>query len=111
MFKQPIIFIDQYSGLSGGQRVLLQIVNQITKLGYSCIVILPEKGPLTMELEGIGVRCLYLPMGHYSIGQKNIIEMIIYLLRLPRLTIRLYNIIRRSNASLVYANGARSFMF
>ncbi len=109
MLKKPIIFIDQYSGLSGGQKVLLNIVSHLTKSEYACTVILPEKGQLTKEFEKISVKCQYLPMGYYSIGRKNIIETIVYLLRLPILTIMLYNIIRKTKASLVYANGARSF--
>jgi len=109
MRNKSILFLDQYSNLSGGQKVLFNIVSYLCNENNNCKVILPEPGPLSIKLENIKANCIYFPMGYYSIGKKSFLESLTYLLRLPLLVILLCNYLRKEKVDLVYANGARTF--
>jgi len=111
MLNKIILFLDQYPGLSGGQRVLLNICLEFSRNGYSCIVALPSKGPLSVELEKNGIETMVLPMGYYSITRKNIFDLFSYSLRLPILIFLLQRIIKNRRIDIVYANGARTFIW
>lgn len=109
MPKKTILFLDQYSGLSGGQRVLLNITQAFSKEGYRCIVVLPEAGLLSQKLELCQVKSIFLPVGYYSIATKNGWDFLNYIFRLPILIYLLIKLIKKEKIGLVYANGARTF--
>ena len=94
MHKKTIVFIDQYPGLSGGQRVLLNIALDFSKNGYRCIAVLPAKGLLSTELENQEIETMVFPMGYYSITGKNIFDLLNYGLRLPLLIFLLLRLIK-----------------
>ncbi len=108
---KTILFLDQYPGLSGGQRVLLNISLEFSRNGYRCIVALPSKGPLSAELEKNGIETVVLPIGYYSITRKNIFDFFSYILRLPILIFLLLRLIKNKEINIVYANGARTFIW
>jgi len=107
--KKTILFLDQYSGLSGGQKVLLNIIQAFAKKGYKCIAVLPEKGLLSQKLEQLGIEVIFFPIGYYSITQKNLFDLLNYGLRFPILTYLLTNLIRNKKIGIIYANAARTF--
>ncbi len=109
--KKAILFLDQYSGLSGGQKVLLNIIQAFSKEGYKRITILPEKGLLSQKLEQLEIETIFFPIGSYSITQKNLFDFLNYSLRLPILVFLLIDLIIRKKIDVVYANGARTFIW
>lgn len=109
MPKKAILFLDQYSGLSGGQRVLLNIIQAFSKESYRCLVVLPEAGLLSQKLELYQVKSIFLPVGYYSITTKNSGDFLNYIFRLPLLIYLLIKLIKKEKIGLVYANGARTF--
>jgi len=111
MHKKTIVFIDQYPGLSGGQRVLLNIALDFSKNGYSCMVVLPAKGLLATELEKQGIETIVFPMGYYNITKKNIFDLLNYGFRLPVLIFLLLRLIKNKGVDIIYANGARTFIW
>jgi glycosyltransferase involved in cell wall biosynthesis len=111
MPTKTILFLDQYANLSGGQKVLLAVAEAFTRRGYTCSVILPKEGILSEKLKSLGVECLFFPIGYYSITRKNFFDFINYSVRLPLLTCLLFSCIRKKRVSLVYANGARTFIW
>ena len=107
--KKKILFLEQYSNVSGGQRVLLQILKKFPKRDYELITVVPQQGPLSDELDSLGVRYVILASGFYKISRKTWQDIIRYMWRLPFLVIRLLHLIEQERIDLVYANGARTF--
>jgi len=106
-----ILFLEQFSNISGGQRVLLNTIAGLDRTKYLPFVIVPGKGELTGELEKLGIRYSALPIGNYSAGRKNIIDIISYVLRTILLIPLTMRLIKREKIDLVYANAPRTFIF
>ncbi|TBR14973.1 glycosyltransferase family 1 protein [bacterium] len=109
MRNQNILFLDQYSGLSGGQKVLLDIIKSLSKKGWFCTVVLPGKGLLLEKIEALGGKCVIFPIGKYGIGKKSLLDILNYAFKIPALTFMLVGLIKKNNPDVVYANGARTF--
>ncbi len=107
---KKILFLEQYGKLSGGQKVLLSIIDGL-KADYEFSVILPETGALTEELDKRGIAYQQLPVGYYSLGKKNPLDFFNYIVRLPYLILKLCVIIDKEKPDLIYANAARTFVF
>lgn len=58
---KTILFIHQSADLYGSDKTLLYLVNSI-KNEFNSIVVVPEKGPLTEELEKINVEVFIIPV-------------------------------------------------
>ncbi len=110
MPKKKILFLDQYAQLGGGQKVLLSIIKHL-KDDYNCSVVVPGHGLLTDELNRLKVHYIVLPVGYYGIGHKTLFDIISYTVRIPYLAYRLKHILRMRHIDLVYANGARTFIW
>jgi glycosyltransferase involved in cell wall biosynthesis len=108
--RKKILFLEQYVKLSGGQQVLLSLIKGL-KEHYEIHVVLPEKGELTEELGHLKIGYTVFPMGYYTLGRKTVSDILRYLLRLPYLIQNLKKLIREKDTDLVYANGARTFVW
>jgi glycosyltransferase involved in cell wall biosynthesis len=106
---KKILFLEQYSKISGGQKVLLSMIDGLCADFCICVTV-PEKGELTKELENRHIAYRRLPVGYYSLGKKTILDIILYLIRMPYLIIKLWLIIKQEKPDLVYANAARTFV-
>jgi len=106
-----ILFLEQFSKISGGQKVLLNILAGLDRDKYLPYVGIPEKGELSDELEKLGVNYFILPLGSYSPGRKNILDIISYLFRSLFLIPRLVRIIRSYKINLIYANAPRTYLW
>jgi glycosyltransferase involved in cell wall biosynthesis len=111
MPEKNILFLDQYSGLSGGQKVLLDIITAFSKKGYRCLAGLPGEGLLSGKLEELKVETKFFPLGYYSITSKSIFDFLGFGLRLPVLIFLLARLIKHEKIGFVYANGARTFLW
>ena len=111
MSSKKIIFLEQYSKVSGGQKVLLSVISGLNKDCYSPLVILPDKGELFVTLKEADIDVQILPIGYYSVGKKKLVDVVRYSFRLPFLIFFLNQIIKKEKANLVYANGARTFIW
>ncbi|MCG2712072.1 MAG: glycosyltransferase family 4 protein [Candidatus Omnitrophica bacterium] len=107
---KKILFLEQYAKISGGQKVLLSLIDGM-KDDFDFCVVIPSPGALTGELEKRNIAYKYLPVGYYSLGKKNTWDVINYILRLPYLILKLCLIIDEEKPDLIYANAARTFVF
>ncbi|MCF7893137.1 MAG: glycosyltransferase family 4 protein [Candidatus Omnitrophica bacterium] len=106
---KKIVFLEQYCRISGGQKVLLEIIESLDKSRYKAMVVLPARGQLSELLQAKAVPFKVLPLGFYSLGYKSFFDLINYCARLPVLLFLFALIIKREKPDLVYANGARTF--
>ena len=106
-----ILFLEQYSRISGGQLCLLELIEKLDKDEFTPIVAVPEKGELTERLNSMGVKSAILPLGSYSTGKKGILDILKYFFRCILLIPLTMRIIKSHGISLVYANAPRTFLW
>lgn len=57
-----ILFIHQSAELYGSDKTLLMLLKKINRNNFFCIVILPNNGPLQIELEKLGIKVVIAPV-------------------------------------------------
>lgn len=108
---KKILFLEQFSKISGGQIVLLQILSSLDKNKYKPYVVIPDKGPLVDKLEKLGIKYFVLPIGSYSTGNKSFWDVIKYITLSFIMVFRVFNIIAKEKIDLVYANAPRTYVW
>jgi glycosyltransferase involved in cell wall biosynthesis len=106
-----ILFLEQFSKLSGGQFVLLSIIDGLNRSIINPIVVLPEIGDLSKELDKRRVEYVCLPIGEYSAGKKPWTEIIKMLFSSFWLTFLVVRLIKAKKIQVVYANAPRTFLW
>ncbi len=62
--RLKVCFFAHLSSLLGAERMLLDLVTDLwADHGVSCLVILPEPGPLSLALAQVGAKCLFADYG------------------------------------------------
>ncbi|MFA5034518.1 MAG: glycosyltransferase family 4 protein [Candidatus Margulisiibacteriota bacterium] len=106
-----ILFLEQFSSLGGGQRMLLQLLKGLDRSIYNPCVILPAEGDLTKELTKLGVKYYCSSMATLTLGRKNIFDLARYLADSVFLTASAVKIIRSEKIDLIYAKAPRTFLW
>jgi len=96
MKKNNILFINPYSLLYGAEKCLLDIIRCIDNTKYKAIVLLPEEGPLSKEIEALGVELHYFKSFERA-GTPFPLNKLIF-------SVRFYNFIKKKNIKLVHFN-------
>lgn len=107
---KKILIWESLGILAGGQKVALQIATALSK-EYSCLFLVPEKGPLTDRLKEMNIRYYVLDIGTYSIGEKRLGDVVTYLKKAPGVFVEAYRIIKKEDVALLYINSARNFVW
>jgi glycosyltransferase involved in cell wall biosynthesis len=108
---KKILFLEQFAAISGGQIVLLQILDSLDRGRYMPFVVLPKKGDLSAELEKRNIQYYVLPIGTYSVGRKGLWDVFKYaFLSLILIPLCVY-VIKKNNIDLVYANAPRTYLW
>ncbi|OGC11400.1 hypothetical protein A3K48_02650 [candidate division WOR-1 bacterium RIFOXYA12_FULL_52_29] len=106
-----ILFLEQFSSVSGGQKMLLQFIKGLDRTSYGPVVILPSEGELARELKKLGVKYYCSPMGNLSLGRKSIVDLISYFYHSISLIIIAMKVVRAENIDLIYAKAPRTFFW
>lgn len=104
-----ILFLEQFSEIGGGQTVLLSILESLDRNKYIPIVALPKDGPLSKKLRQMNIDYFIYPLGEYSLGRKNVFEIISYFINSIRSIFVINRQIKRQNIKVIYANATRTF--
>jgi glycosyltransferase involved in cell wall biosynthesis len=104
--KSSILFLDQQSWLSGGQR-MLETVLGVLAADYDPIVAFPGDGPFRQKLNERNIETITIPLGCYQTGSKARGEMLKFAGRSLLCAFKLILFIRRRGIRLVYINGPR----
>ncbi|MFA7702792.1 MAG: glycosyltransferase, partial [Patescibacteria group bacterium] len=102
--KKKILIWESLPNISGGQRVLLNILPYL-KDNFIVTVIVPSPGDFSRALNELGVVVKFINPGKYSLGKKNIIDVLKYLLLFPLSLIKSFLLINRND--LIYINSTR----
>jgi glycosyltransferase involved in cell wall biosynthesis len=102
---KSLLFVDQFSGLGGAQRGMLDLFPALAD--FTVEVAVPGAGRLTVELERRGIPWHSLDLGEYALGRKSVADVARYALHQPRVVRRLTELAR--GKSLIFANSPRVF--
>jgi glycosyltransferase involved in cell wall biosynthesis len=102
-----VMFLDQFSGLGGGQQCLRDLIPGIVNRGWTAHVGLPPGGPLNQQIADAGGIVHAIELEQYSNGRKNIGDMIRFAHEAPRLATGIRGLLQRHSIDLVYVNGPR----
>jgi len=111
MSRLKILFLEQYSQISGGQKCLLELIDGLDQSCYECYLALPDAGELLDEIQKRGIKYFILPIGKYSLGRKNFLDVLGFMVRNLFLVFLLIRLIRKYRFDLIYANAPRTFVF
>lgn len=76
--KKRVLIWESLSDISGGQRVLLNIL-PFLRDNFLLSVIVPARGAMSMELDKLGVKFIIIPNCRYNLINKKTIDYIKYL--------------------------------
>lgn len=62
VMTKNVLFVHQSAEMYGSDKVLLYLVRDMAAHGFNPIVLLPEEGPLLIELQRCGVEALIVPV-------------------------------------------------
>jgi len=102
-----ILFLDQFSEIGGGQRVLLDVVDAVANRGWTAHVFVPGDGPLVDQLRARNVPVGHIPCGPYRSGGKSAADFLRFGLDVRRQAREIDSRLRQERFDLVYVNGPR----
>ena len=102
--------LDQYSGLGGGQRILMDLAAAFRDAGHGVRVMLPGEGTTSEGLAAEGFSLLSLPLPNMTPGRKPLTEKLTYVLHARRAADAIATALRREKTDLIYANGPRTVL-
>jgi len=106
--RQKIILWEALPNISGGQKVLLDIVSRLKDV-YRFEAIVPSEGLLTNKLRQFGLKVHFIDCGNYNLGKKSFFDVLIFILYTPVILFKAVKII--SSADIIYANCSRIFIW
>ena len=108
--RPRILFLEVLPTVSGGQRVLLDLMPALTER-FDVTVVVPGDGPLARALQAKGAAVTFAPMAEFSLVSKGWRDLASFAADTPRLAMTLRDIIRQQAIQLVYANSSRAFVW
>jgi glycosyltransferase involved in cell wall biosynthesis len=103
--KPSILFVDQFSDISGSQRSLLNLLPALDD--FQLDFALPGPGALTAALQRRGLTWQRLDVGDYSLGRKSLADIARFAARQRGVAATLTRM--AAGKSLIYATGPRVF--
>lgn len=104
-----VLFLDQYAGLGGGQRILMDLAAAFRKAGHEVRVMVPGEGTAVKRLREEGFAVLPLPLPDMTPGRKSLREKLLYPLAAWRAAAAIGRVLTQEPADLLYANAPRAF--
>jgi glycosyltransferase involved in cell wall biosynthesis len=102
-----VLLLDQYAGLGGGQRILVDLTRAFRAAGHGVRVMVPGRGTVEDLLRREGIGVLDLPLPAMTPGRKPLREKLAYPVRARRAAAEVEALLRRDPADLIYANAPR----
>lgn len=103
-----ILFLDQYSQPGGAQQCLMDLLPEVRARGWGARLLAPGEGELVRWCREAGIPVHPLPLGSYSSGGKNALDIVRYGLEVPRMRRALRELIAAYPVDLVHINGPRT---
>ncbi len=105
-----VVLLDQYAGLGGGQRILMDLAEAFRQAGHRVTVFLPGRGTASESLESAGFPVRPLPIPDMTPGRKPISQKLAYPIHARGAAKVLRRFLEGDAADLIYANAPRAFL-
>lgn len=99
--------LDQYAGLGGGQRILMDLAGAFRRAGHAVRVMVPGEGTTKEALRANGFPVLPLPLPDMTAGRKPLAEKLLYPIHARRAARAIVAALEQERADLIYANAPR----
>ena len=103
MSKRILIFHSS-NDLYGASKILLQVINQLTKNGYETHIFLPYKGPLDKLFYDKKIKTTYFNFGVLRRKYFNSIGLLNRFLKIFFSVIKIVRYVKQNNIDLIYTN-------
>jgi glycosyltransferase involved in cell wall biosynthesis len=102
-----ILFVESWTDLGGGQRLMLDLVDHLAAHGHTCGVAFPGDGPVRELVRGRGVDDFEYDLPPLPAGAKSLFERASFVTGTPGAATSLVRIGRRFGAQLLFCMGGR----
>lgn len=106
--KKSVVLWEALSEIAGGQRVCLDVLRALRE-DFNIYVFGPARGRFSEAVEREGGFFYELPFQSYSLIRKNASDLIKFAMDTPRVIKNASEIIKKINASVIYASSTRVF--
>lgn len=104
--RKKVVFWESMAQEGGGQRITVQAAKALAAhKDYETVFVVPKEGPLTKTLETEGIRYWTLDIGNYTIGRKNIADILRFAIKSFSIIKKIGGILKKENAALLYVGG------
>jgi len=99
-----ICFVSNSAGRYGSEIALLELLKGLLKLNVECLVLLPEKGPLTVDLDRLNIQWRIINYPPWISGRQSILQRLARILKALVMTVSLARVIIRWRCDVIYTN-------
>jgi glycosyltransferase involved in cell wall biosynthesis len=99
-----ICFVSNSANRYGSEIALLELLQGLLKLNVECLVLLPEKGPLLVELDRLGIQWRIIKYPPWISGKKSTPHRLIRILKAIVMTVWVARKISQWHCDIVYTN-------
>lgn len=104
MSVKRILVWETLAEIYGGQKVTLDVTEMLLKK-YDVSFVIPKKGPLSRELDELGINYRLLGYLEMPLGEKRIIDIFRYFIYAAAVFLKVANIIIKDKIDLIYVPG------
>lgn len=101
-----VCFISHSAGRYGAELALLELLQGLTKLNVTCLVLVPAKGPLLAELDGLNIEWRVIRYPPWISRRSSLAHRIGRMLKAFAISFQMAHTIARWRCDIVYTNTA-----
>jgi glycosyltransferase involved in cell wall biosynthesis len=102
-----ILFLDQFSEMGGAQQCLLDTADAARQRSWNLWAAIPPAGPLSGELQSLGVSVAQIPCGPYRSQTKRTTDLFRFVSDARRQAHAIRGLMEQVQFDLMYVNGPR----
>jgi glycosyltransferase involved in cell wall biosynthesis len=99
-----VCFVSNSAGRYGAERALLELLRGLLKLNVECFVLLPEEGPLTVDLDRLNIPWRIINYPPWISGRKSILQRLARILKALVMTVSVARVITQWRCDVIYTN-------
>lgn len=99
-----VCFVSNSAARYGSERALLELLQGLLKLNVECLVLLPEKGPLIVELDRLNVQWRIINYPSWISRRKSILHRSARILKALVMAVWVARVVTQWRCDVVYTN-------
>ena len=99
-----VCFVSNSAGRYGAEIALLELLQGLIKLNVECLVLLPEEGPLLVELDRLHIQWRIINYPPWISRQRSLLRRMMRMLKALVMTVWVARVITQWRCDVVYTN-------